>query len=131
MPFRPDSPHLFRREFPERKSQVTMKQQIPEDIATDEGKLKAKVQEMLGDGATIDSQTTGRGGYENAPSDVSGVLVKTRGDAGAVRTTGISSEDENIETGPLIKSRYYLLVVKEGQSCALLGKPSVRLIRRG
>ena len=124
-----------------------MKHQIPEDIATNEGKLTDKVQEVvckngsapnssvnswqLGDGAIIDSETTGKGGYENAPSDVSGVLVKTRGDAGAVRTTGISSEDENIETGPQIKLRYYLIVVKDGQSCALLGKPSVRLIRRG
>lgn len=62
-------------------------------------------------------------------SNVRGVLVMTQSGRGAVRTVGQPGNDENVETKPGEKKpEYYIIIVGEGQSCAVLGKPSYRLI---
>ncbi|EEU38638.1 uncharacterized protein NECHADRAFT_82989 [Fusarium vanettenii 77-13-4] len=106
-----------------------MREYIPPEIAKHEDILVAKIRELFGDDAAIDPETRSPGGYWNADGDVCGVLVTTRSGHGAVRTIG-AGEEENVETGPGMKSRYYIVVVKEGQSCAFLGQPSFRLIKR-
>jgi len=98
--------------------------------ATDEEKLKKKVQDMFGDRTTIDKETVGNGGYWPVPDDVIGVLVKTRSDAGAVRTIGGQSQDENVRTSPEQSLRYCIISVMKEQKCAILGSPSFRLIKR-
>jgi len=86
---------------------------------------------QFGDGVAIDEPVVGSGGYDVMDSGVRGVLVATKSGRGAVRTVGENENRcENVETKPNAKNaQYYIIVVEEGQSCAVLGKPSYRLIR--
>lgn len=79
----------------------------------------------------IGSAVTGSGGYTVLNSSVIGVLVVTACGRGAVRTIDEIDLVDNVETKPRGKSPvYYIIVVEEGQSCAVLGSPSYRLISR-
>lgn len=78
----------------------------------------------------ICEETVGNGGYDVADSSVCAVLVKRKSGDGAVRVTGLGDEDENVVTGPREKSGYCIVVVKPGQICSILGKPSYRFITR-
>lgn len=80
-------------------------------------------------GASIGKEERGDGGYTILPKFVCGVLVNTRSENGAVRAIG-KGDDENVETGPSRKSEYWIISIKEGQSGAILGKSSYRLISR-
>ena len=123
-----------------------MKEEIPISVATNEVELTQKVIELVrqylsdfqmrdliskqfGEGAAIDELIVGKGRYENIDANICGVLVLTKSNAGAVRVIGMD-QDENVETGPHMLSRYYIITVKDGQSCAVLGRPSFRPIRR-
>ncbi|KAF2835317.1 hypothetical protein M501DRAFT_989078 [Patellaria atrata CBS 101060] len=71
-------------------------------------------------------ERTGSGTYEVAPPEICAVLVMERSGDGAVRVTGGSEVDDNIVTSPTKSPRKWIIIVKEGQTCVILGRPGFR-----
>ena len=61
---------------------------------------------------------------------VCAVLVKKDSDGGAVRVTGSNTSMQNIVTGPTEKAGFDIILIRDGQTCMLLGNPTIRYIRR-
>lgn len=126
-----------------------MKKSITSEIARDDQKLKkaaaALVRHLqhtttcgwtctdvyqIGEDVEIDEETVGSGEYDVADSSVCAIVVTRNSENGAVRVTGLGNEDENVVTGPRQESGYCIVVVKSGQLCSILGKPTYRFIKR-
>lgn len=97
---------------------------------TDDREREAEAVALLGTQVRISIDTgpgnTGNGTYEFAPSTVCAVLVTENSGDGAVRVTGGSEQIDNIVTGPTRAPRIWIIAVKEGQTCTILGRPIFR-----
>jgi len=97
---------------------------------TDDRALENEAAALLGTQARISldagPEKIGKGTYEFAPSTVCAVLVMEKSGDGAVRVTGGGEGDDNIVTNPTQAARKWVIIVKQGQTCAILGQPSFR-----
>lgn len=97
---------------------------------TDVRELENKTAELLETEADISIDTgpenIGKGTYEFAPSKVCAVLVMERSGDGSVTVTGKGGQVDNVETNPTHAPRKWIIIVKEGQTCAILGRPAFR-----
>lgn len=85
---------------------------------------------QIGEDVEIDEETVRNGEYDIADSSVCAILVTRKSEDGAVRVTGLENEDENVVTGLREKLGYCIVIVRSGQLCSILGKPTYRFIRR-
>ena len=63
--------------------------------------------------------------------DVGAILVRTDGERGVLRLTGLglSKEVEDIETGQETRE-FVLVAIRKGQQATVFGHPSIRMFRR-
>lgn len=85
----------------------------------------ALTNQQLGKEVTVGPERVG-GPLETADPSIRAMLVKTHSEDGAVRVLG--KKIRNVPTG-MGRSGYVIVIIREGEGCMLLGKPSVRDFR--
>jgi hypothetical protein len=75
-------------------------------------------------------ERTGKGTYEFATSEVCAVLVIEQSGDRAVIVTGGREVKDDVVTCPTNPPRKWIIIVKEGQTCARLGRSISRYFYR-
>lgn len=116
---------------------------LVDDIAHDDGKLIEKVVQLvstaslvsyfakpiqIGAEVLVDSEETIAKSFDTVDPSVCAILIKKHSAPGAVRLFG--DKVVNVVTGPTEVTGYIILIKKPGETCRLLGNPSIRCFRR-
>lgn len=106
------------------------KQKVRVDgIARDDGLLKAKVKELTGEDVTVSPTNVEVHDLDSVDSNTAcALLVQIDGGVGAVYVHG--NELDIVMTGPDRGAGWWLIILRQGQSCRFYGQPSVRYFRR-
>lgn len=100
-----------------------------DDIARDDGLLKAKVKQLTGEDVTVSPTNVEVHDLDSVDwKTACALLVQIDGGVGAVYVHG--KELDIVMTGPDRGTGWWLIILKQGQSCRFYGQPSVRYFRR-
>lgn len=98
-------------------------------IARDDGLLKAKVKELTGEDVTVSATNVEVHDLDSVDWNTAcALLVQIDGGVGAVYVHG--NELDIVMTGPDRGTGWWLIILRQGQSCRFYGQPSVRYFRR-
>jgi len=98
---------------------------LPVNGVNDDTALEKQVEDEIGRKVRLDPENAKTEDPQSLSPNVPAVLLKLNGGAGQVRGPG----NFVVQTGPSEAKEYRIIIRNNGEKCALLGKPSVRLFR--
>lgn len=103
-----------------------------DEIRDDDSELVKRVKDLASMPAnaniSLDAKWKEGTNFQSAEPSVCAVLIKKNSATGAVRV--FSDPVTNVVTGPNQEPGVVLIVLKDGEECMLLGRPSVRWFSR-
>ncbi|QSS61745.1 hypothetical protein I7I51_03922 [Histoplasma capsulatum] len=99
---------------------------VSADDVGDTAKLEEKAASLAGENVVLDSSQTIGKNFQTVDSSVRAILIIKKSAEGAVRVFG--KDIRNVVTGPN-EDGFVIVAVKEGETCRLLGTPTIRYFR--